>query len=69
MTTDTLDKLLVLTKKYARIDYEEGSRIVQDWVETAMALDADEIRQLELLILMQESTLETPTGDPSRKVA
>lgn len=55
--------------RHARIDYEEGSRIVQDWVETAMALDADEIRQLELLILMQESTVATPVPDPSLKVA
>ena len=39
--------------RHSGIDYEEGSQIVRDWVETAMALDADEIRQLELLILMQ----------------
>lgn len=35
------------------LNYEEGVRVVDDWVETAMNLSPDEIRTMEMLILMQ----------------
>lgn len=47
--------------RHSAIDYEEGVLIVDDWVETAMRLDADEIRAMEMLILMQDAeTVEEP---------
>lgn len=37
----------------APFNYDEGVRVVEDWVETAMSLSAEEIRTMEMLILMQ----------------
>lgn len=37
----------------APLDYDEGARVVEDWVETAMNLSTEEIRTMEMLILMQ----------------
>lgn len=39
--------------RHSALSYQEGARIVDDWVETAMELNADEIRSLEMLIMMQ----------------
>ncbi|NZA27619.1 enoyl-CoA hydratase/isomerase family protein [Luteimonas sp. SJ-92] len=52
--------------RMSKIDPEEGLLVVDDWVETAMSLSPDEIRQLEMLILMQHG--ERP-AEPSLKVA
>ncbi|MFT3762488.1 MAG: crotonase/enoyl-CoA hydratase family protein [Pseudoxanthomonas sp.] len=53
-------RLKVQESRYRQcpFDRQEGVRIVEDWVETAMRLDADEMRSLEMLILMQDR--ETP---------
>lgn len=48
------------------IDAMAASQIVEDWVHTAMNLDLADLRQLEMLILMQKG--ETP-DTPHRKVA
>lgn len=52
--------------RHSAIDYDEGVRIVEDWVETAMQLDADEIRAMEMLILMQDAE---QVEQPQLKVA
>ncbi|HRP73843.1 MAG TPA: crotonase/enoyl-CoA hydratase family protein [Luteimonas sp.] len=41
-------------RRAAGIDYAEGRQVVEDWVETAMQLSADEVRAMEMLILMQD---------------
>ena len=43
--------------------------MVEDWVETAMCLDQDEIRSLEMLILMQEGERPRAAADSGRMVA
>lgn len=39
--------------RHAPLNHYEGVRIVQDWVETAMSLTPDELRTLDMLIMMQ----------------
>lgn len=41
-------------RRAAGIDHAEGRQVVEDWVETAMQLSADEVRAMEMLILMQD---------------
>jgi len=41
--------------RHAALDYKEGRTVVDDWVETAMNLSAEEIRTLEMLMLMQKN--------------
>lgn len=45
--------------RHEPLDRVEGVRIVDDWVETAMRLSAEELRALDMLIMMQsrEATL------------
>ena len=43
MTTDTLDKLLVLTKKYARIDYEDDDDLIKDMIDATVESMGDVI--------------------------
>ncbi len=38
----------------APLNYVEGMRIVEDWVELAMNLSGEEARALDMLIMMQE---------------
>jgi len=45
-------------QRHGRLDYAEGVQIVEDWVETAMDLDQDELRSLEMLVLMQRGARE-----------
>lgn len=45
-------------QRFAGLDYEEGVRVVEDWVETAMQLSQDEIRSMEMLIMMQQGELQ-----------
>jgi DSF synthase len=40
-------------RRMAGLDYAEGSRVVEDWVEAAMQLSPEEVRAMEMLILMQ----------------
>ena len=39
--------------RHTALDRAEGVRIVDDWVETAMCLSAEELRALDMLIMMQ----------------
>jgi DSF synthase len=47
----------------APFDYAEGRQIVKDWVELAMGLTAEELRTLDMLILMQEGGRKPKTAD------
>jgi DSF synthase len=40
-------------RRSAGIDPDEGRRVVEDWVEAAMQLAPEEVRAMEMLILMQ----------------
>jgi DSF synthase len=39
--------------RHSALDRAEGVRIVEDWVETAMRLSAEELRTMDMLIMMQ----------------
>ena len=47
------------------LDRAEGVRIVEDWVDTAMCLSAEELRTMDMLILMQQRE----AAMPARQVA
>lgn len=49
-------KIQASRHRIAPLDYNEGMRIVNDWVELAMHLPPDARRTLDMLILMQESS-------------
>ena len=44
-------------------DYAEAEQIVQDWVELAIGLTKEELRTLDMLILMQEGSRKPKTAD------
>lgn len=46
--------------RHAGIDLVEATQVVDDWVETAMCLNPEEVRQLEMLILMQQGGRQDP---------
>jgi DSF synthase len=46
--------------RHTALDRAEGVRIVDDWVETAMRLSAEELRTLDMLIMMQAREAATP---------
>ena len=46
--------------RHTRLDRAEGVRIVDDWVETAMCLSAEELRTMDMLIMMQEREATAP---------
>ena len=46
--------------RHAPLDRAEGVRIVEDWVETAMRLSADELRTMDMLIMMQSREAGAP---------
>lgn len=48
--------------RHTALDHAEGVRIVEDWVETAMCLSADELRTMDMLIMMQEREATTPAA-------
>lgn len=48
--------------RHTALDHAEGVRIVEDWVETAMCLTAEELRTMDMLILMQEREAATPAA-------
>lgn len=39
--------------RHTPLNHDEGVRVVEDWVETAMTLTPDELRSLDMLIMMQ----------------
>ncbi|PZO05803.1 MAG: enoyl-CoA hydratase [Lysobacteraceae bacterium] len=39
--------------RHSPLNHDEGVRIVEDWVETAMSLTPEELRSLDMLIMMQ----------------
>jgi DSF synthase len=39
--------------RHEALDHAEGARVVEDWVETAMCLSPEEIRSMDMLIMMQ----------------
>lgn len=41
--------------RHAPLDHEEGVRIVRDWVQTAQSLTPEELRSLDMLIMMQRT--------------
>lgn len=47
--------------RYTAIDQDDAVRVVDDWVETAMQLTADELRTLDMLIMMQAREAEKTT--------
>lgn len=51
--------------RLAPLDYPEFARVVDEWVETAMQLSAEELRAMEMLILMQQG----PQAAPGRLAA
>ena len=46
--------------RHAPLDRAEGVRIVEDWVETAMRLSAEELRTMDMLIMMQAREAAPP---------
>jgi DSF synthase len=48
--------------RHTALDHTEGVRIVEDWVETAMCLSADELRTMDMLIMMQEREATAPAA-------
>ena len=44
------------------LDRAEGVRIVDDWVETAMCLSDNELRTMDMLIMMQEREATAPAA-------
>ncbi len=46
--------------RHSAIDHAEGVRIVDDWVETAMCLSAEELRTMDMLIMMQAREAAAP---------
>ncbi|MDQ2701986.1 MAG: crotonase/enoyl-CoA hydratase family protein [Pseudomonadota bacterium] len=48
--------------RHTALDHAEGVRIVEDWVETAMCLSADELRTMDMLIMMQQREAAAPVA-------
>ena len=46
--------------RHETLAHAEGVRIVEDWVETAMCLSAEELRSMDMLIMMQAREAELP---------
>jgi DSF synthase len=49
-------KIQASRHRVSPLDYNEGMRIVNDWVDLAMHLSPDELRTLDMLIMMQVSS-------------
>lgn len=49
-------KIQASRHRAAAFDYNEGLKIVNDWVELAMKLNDDERRTLDMLIMMQQAS-------------
>jgi DSF synthase len=48
--------------RHSPLDRVEGVRIVEDWVETAMRLSAEELRTMDMLIMMQAREAAAPAS-------
>jgi len=48
--------------RHTALDHAEGVRIVEDWVETAMCLSAEELRTMDMLIMMQQREVAAPAA-------
>lgn len=48
--------------RQAPLDRAEGVRVVEDWVETAMCLSAEELRTMDMLIMMQAREADGGAG-------
>jgi DSF synthase len=48
--------------RHSPLDRVEGVRIVEDWVETAMRLTAEELRTMDMLIMMQAREAAAPAS-------
>jgi DSF synthase len=48
-------KVQASRERHSHFDYEEGVQVVEDWVELAMKLSPDELRTMEMLVLLQKS--------------
>lgn len=46
--------------RHETLAHAEGVRVVEDWVETAMCLSPEELRSMDMLILMQEREARMP---------
>jgi len=46
--------------RHESLAHDEGVRVVEDWVETAMCLSPEELRSMEMLILMQQREVSQP---------
>ena len=46
--------------RHETLAHAEGVRIVEDWVETAMCLGVEELRSMDMLIMMQAREAEMP---------
>lgn len=49
-------------QRHSAFDYEEGVQVVQDWVELAMSLSADELRTMEMLMMFQKTEVPAATA-------
>ncbi|MHC9085035.1 crotonase/enoyl-CoA hydratase family protein [Luteimonas sp. RIT-PG2_3] len=61
-------KMRQASHRRASLDYAEGRQVVNDWVEVAMQLGPDEIRAMEMLIMMQVNE-QPETARPLKQVA
>jgi len=41
--------------RHSALNYREGVIVVDDWVETAMSLSEEEVRTMEMLMMMQRN--------------
>ena len=48
--------------RHDQLAQAEGVRVVEDWVETAMCLSAEELRSMDMLIMMQSREAGLPRG-------
>ena len=48
--------------RHETLDHAEGVRIVDDWVETAMCLSDNELRTMDMLIMMQAREAAAPVS-------
>ena len=47
-------------RRHESLDHAEGVRVVEDWVETAMCLSPEEMRSMDMLIMMQSREAGQP---------
>lgn len=55
--------------RHSALDHAEGVRIVDDWVETAMCLSTEELRAMDMLIMMQSREAAASAGQVAGQAA